>query len=396
MKQIKLLAFQFWLKVFMMRKEEFMLTELIRAFLLIFAAEMGDKTQIIAMTFATQYKVKEVILGVTLGVLANHGIAILLGSAISRIIPMNTIQILAGFLFILFGINALKDDEDDEEAGNKKTLGPVATVAMAFFVGELGDKTQLTAMTLSAEGSYPLFILFGTTLGMIATSSLGIFVGSKIGGKIPEVTIKIASSLVFVFFGTLKLYTTLPVEFLSTMNITIFLLLLTTIEIYLISNLRKRKKSAGDKTPLKEAAQKLYVQTQKLKETLDSICLGTGKCGTCSGAECLLGYIRFILKDARENEDYYHSLGVDTSKLVKKDYDRIKVMEALVLIISDAKKYGWEYNEDFVLVKIKEGLELFLFGKSIGSIKNIDEYIENISFLDKKMSAAMKIRLGNI
>lgn len=373
-----------------------MLGELIRAFLLIFAAEMGDKTQIIAMTFATQYKVKEVLLGVTLGVLANHGIAIILGSAISKVIPMNTIQILAGFLFILFGINALKNDEDDEETNNKKTLGPVATVAMAFFVGELGDKTQLTAMTLSAEGDYPLFILIGTTLGMIATSSLGIFVGSKIGGKIPEVTIKIASSLVFVFFGSLKLFTTLPKPYLTPLTITVFLLLIASIEINGIRKLKTKKKAVGDKTPLKEAAQKLFEQTQILKETLDSICLGTGKCGTCSGAECFLGYIRFILKDARENEDYYNSLNVDISKLIKKDYDRIKVMEALVLIISHAKKYGWEYSEDFVLVKIKNALELFLFGKNIGSVKNIDSYIESISYFDKNMSAAMKARLGNI
>src|SRR5690606_3173614 len=125
-----------------------MLSELIRAFLLIFAAEMGDKTQIIAMTFATQYLVKDVLLGVTIGVFFNHGIAILLGSFISKVIPMDLIQIAAGFLFVIFGLNALKYEED-EELENKKTLSPINTVALAFFVVELGDKTQLTAMTLS-------------------------------------------------------------------------------------------------------------------------------------------------------------------------------------------------------------------------------------------------------
>lgn len=150
-----------------------MIKELIRAFLLIFAAEMGDKTQIIAMTFATQYLVREVLMGVTLGVFLNHGIAILLGSFISKVMPMNVIQIIAGFLFIIFGINALKIDED-EDVESKKEISPIITVALAFFIGELGDKTQLTAMTLAAEANYPFFILIGTTLGMIATSSLGI------------------------------------------------------------------------------------------------------------------------------------------------------------------------------------------------------------------------------
>lgn len=146
---------------------------------------MGDKTQIIAMTFATQYKVKDVILGVVFGVAFNHGIAIVLGRFLSKVIPMNLIQIIAGIMFVVFGIMALRD-EDADEVKNKKALSPVTTVALAFFIGELGDKTQLTAMTLSTEGSYPLFILIGTTLGMVATSGLGIFIGSRIGEKIPD------------------------------------------------------------------------------------------------------------------------------------------------------------------------------------------------------------------
>lgn len=197
-----------------------MLVELIRAFLLVFAAEMGDKTQIIAMTFATRYKVREVIMGVAIGVLFNHGIAIVLGNFISKIVPMNLIQIIAGFLFIIFGINALKK-EDDEDINNNRTLGPIATVTIAFFVGELGDKTQLTAMTLAAEANYPLFILFGTTLGMIVTSGLGIFVGSKIGNKIPELFIKIASSFVFVIFGILKLFDTVPIAYQTHINLSL-------------------------------------------------------------------------------------------------------------------------------------------------------------------------------
>lgn len=90
-------------------------------------------------------------------------------------------------------------------------------------------------MTLSTEGNYPLFILMGTTLAMMATSSLGIFVGSKIGDKIPEVFIKIASSFViFIFFGIFKLFNVLPKEYLSVLNASIFLLTISLVEILLI------------------------------------------------------------------------------------------------------------------------------------------------------------------
>ncbi len=218
-----------------------MITELIRAFFLIFAAEMGDKTQIIAMTFATQYKVKEVLVGVFLGVFLNHGLAIVLGRYISRLIPMGWIELIAGIMFVIFGLLALKE-EKGESSGNKKVFGPIITVALAFFIGELGDKTQLTAMTLAAEGNYPFFILAGTILGMIVTSGLGIFVGNKIGEKIPDIFIKVISSLVFVFFGTLKLYRWIPREISNSYYSIVYFIIIIFIQVLLIKRLTLTRK----------------------------------------------------------------------------------------------------------------------------------------------------------
>ncbi len=369
-----------------------MLIEFIRAFILVFAAELGDKSQLIAMTFATQYKIKDVLLGVVLGVLVNHGVAITLGNVISRIIPMDLIQIMAGFLFIFFGINALKAS-DDEEVEDKKNFGPIATVALAFFIGELGDKTQLTAMTLSAEARFPLVILMGTTLGMVSTSGLGIFIGSKVGDRIPELFIKIASSLLFVIFGVSKVLTTLPSLYLTPLNISLFAIAVFLIEALFMKQLIKSSRESKELSPFKEAAEKLYVQTQRVKDTLDSICLGEGKCGTCTGVGCLLGYIKFILRDARENTRYYDTLTVDMNKLIKKNYDKDKVMEALLLILLDARKYGWEYNDDFVLVKIKKALEIVLFGKTIQKTESPEEYIKNVEFIDDELGAIFKEKL---
>lgn len=368
-----------------------MLVELIRAFLLVFAAEMGDKTQIIAMTFATRYKVREVIMGVAIGVLFNHGIAIVLGNFISKIVPMNLIQIIAGFLFIIFGINALKK-EDDEDINNNRTLGPIATVTIAFFVGELGDKTQLTAMTLAAEANYPLFILFGTTLGMIVTSGLGIFVGSKIGNKIPELFIKIASSFVFVIFGILKLFDTVPIAYQTHINILLFLTIITLIEIILITVLVRDSRLKRKESALKTAADRLYKQTLALKETLDSICLGEDKCGTCSGSGCLIGYTKHILREAHENQNYYRDINININKLLKKNYDRKKIVDALILIINDYKRYGWEFNDDFVISKVKSALEIYLFGERVKKVENINEYIKEVKNYDKELGAVLRSR----
>lgn len=217
-----------------------MIKELIKAFLLIFIAEMGDKTQIIAMTFATQYKVKDVIKGVVLGVALNHGIAIILGRFISNALPVNIIQIIAGIIFVIFGIMTLKNKETDS-LSNKKNLGPIMTVGLAFFIGELGDKTQLTAMTLSSESIYPLIILLGTTLGMVATSCVGIFVGCRIGQKISDVLVKIISSIIFISFGSIKLLNSLQKTYINKLNVLLYLLIIIIIEFALINNLIIKK-----------------------------------------------------------------------------------------------------------------------------------------------------------
>ena len=174
-----------------------MLQEFIKSLFLIFMAEMGDKTQILAMAFATQFKIPEVLLGVFIGSLLNHGIAVGVGACISTIIPIRTIQIIAGVLFIGFALWTLAEEEEEENHKRKK-FGPVITVAIAFFIGELGDKTQLAAITLSSTANFPIFVLMGTVTGMVFTSTLGIFVGSKIGCKVSKLTMKIISSAVFM------------------------------------------------------------------------------------------------------------------------------------------------------------------------------------------------------
>lgn len=367
-----------------------MINEMIKAFLLVFVAEMGDKSQIIAMTFATQFKKKDVLAGVALAAILNHGLAIVLGRYLSRVIPLSLIQILGGFVFIIFGLLSLKDEELDDFNANK-SLGPISTVALAFFIGELGDKTQLTAMTLASEATSPLFILIGTTSAMVATSAIGILVGSKIGDKIPDVFIKIVSSIVFILFGIVKLHDVLPSGYLTGVNMVIFISGITLLEIYLIGRLIRNRKVTT--SIMKEAARNLYIQTESLKKSLDSICLGDDVCGTCSGKSCLIGFIRFIIKEARENEMYYEGFTMDIDKFIKKDYDKGQVAKSLGLVLADYNMHKWEDNEEFVVRKIKDSLEYILFNKTIDETYNIDKYINEVSKIDKRLAKLLEAEI---
>ena len=356
-----------------------MIQEFIRAFAIIFIAEMGDKSQIIAMTFATQYKVKDVLLGVTIGVLFNHMIAILLGNFISLVIPINYIHIIAGFLFIGFALNTLSIEEE-EEIKDRREFSPIRTVAIAFFIGELGDKTQLATMTLAAESVNPLLVLMGTSSAMVATSLLGIFIGSKVGKKIPEVSVKIVSSLVFLIFGLIRVLDTIDIAMINPFIIALSLISMAIIELLLIKKLVE-----SQHRPKKAASQNLYERTKLLKQTLDSICLTESRCGTCNGVGCILGYVRYILEESRKADRYYESLHINSKRFIKKRFDNKKVLDALILILQEYNDNNWVEDKEFVLNKIKSSLEMMLFNKKVNA-NNINQYIRVAKTYDKKLA----------
>lgn len=186
------------------------MTVFIKALLFVIVAEMGDKTQLLAMTMATKYKVKQVMLGVLVATILNHALAVLLGNYLSDVIPINTIKLVAGIAFIIFGLWTLRGDKIDDEDNKKLRFGPVVTVAVAFFLAEMGDKTQLMTIALAAEYHQPIFTLMGTTVGMIISDGIGIIGGAWMCRHIPEIYIKWGAGIIFMFFGTLSLYNTVP------------------------------------------------------------------------------------------------------------------------------------------------------------------------------------------
>lgn len=199
------------------------MSSFLSAFMLIFFAEMGDKTQLLALAFATKFKMRQVLIGVAVGAFLNHGIAILLASFVSQFTSTGIIQLIASALFIVFGLMSMKlEFEDEEEEASELKFGPIITVALSFFIGELGDKTQLSAMALGLKSPHPFITLLGTTSGMIVVSLIGIIVGKLIGKKIPEVTMKFIAAFIFLGFGVFGIYESLPQEFMTAGNIAIF------------------------------------------------------------------------------------------------------------------------------------------------------------------------------
>ena len=372
-----------------------MIGELLKAFFLIFIAEMGDKTQILAMTFATRYSISQVLTGVFLGSLFNHGIAILLGTLLSNVIPLDTIQLIAGISFVGFGFWSLKlDEEDESEEKSSNSFGPILTVGLAFFIGELGDKTQLTAMTIATDSMYPIFVLMGTVLGMIGTSSLGIFVGSKVGDKIPELGIKIGSSIVFIFFGTIKVYQNVPVKYLSPLYIGLFVVLVILPFVYMIrKNLESRK--TGNFSPLKEAAATLYNYTHKINEAVEEICLSEGHCGRCKGSTCLIGFTKNVLNYANENEEYVLPLNLsEIPKKGDKEFDENKVIYGLALAIVSLNEYN-PNNKSYVVIKVKDALEIILFSHKI-EYESEEKYLNKVKNIDYKIYNKLKITIDKI
>lgn len=220
--------------------------EFIEAFVMVFIGEMGDKSQFLALAFATTYPMRTVLGGVSLGIGLNHGLAILAAVLIAGVFNNLTfLQIIAGILFLFFGLSALKMDydEEEEEAVKASSMGPVLTVASAFFVGELGDKTQLMAMTLAMNSERPAVIFLATVSSMILVSLFGILVGKYVGKKIPQVTLNYFAAFLFLLFGTLKLYGAVDAGFKTPFWIILYALILAIAVIYiLILNQKARKK----------------------------------------------------------------------------------------------------------------------------------------------------------
>lgn len=185
------------------------MTAYLAALVFVVLAEMGDKTQLLAMAFATRYKWQTVMWGVFVATLVNHLLAVLAGNYLTALFPMHYIQIAASASFIIFGLWTVRGDKLSGE-DKRFNFSPFWTVAVAFFLAEMGDKTQLATVALASRYGQVIQIWLGTTSGMLVADALGIIVGIVMGKSIPERAIKWFAAIIFVAFGLIGLYDVAP------------------------------------------------------------------------------------------------------------------------------------------------------------------------------------------
>jgi putative Ca2+/H+ antiporter (TMEM165/GDT1 family) len=209
---------------------------LLAAMGLVFVAELGDKTQLVALGFGARHRIGPVLVGMAIAYAVANLLAVVVGGLLGAALPTRAIGLVGGVLFLGFAAWSLRSDDNDagdgggdssdggadggadgadgadggagDDAGgsaggatpSRPARAVVVSVAVAVFVAELGDKTQLATATLAAQGP-PVLVWIGATIGIIAAGAVGVVVGRLIGARLPERTTRIGSAVLFAAFG---------------------------------------------------------------------------------------------------------------------------------------------------------------------------------------------------
>jgi len=189
---------------------EFSIAVFTASFILIVLAEMGDKTQFLAMSLAARYNAYKVLFAIFLATVLNFGIVVLVGQFLTTLVPLYVISLAASLSFIGFGLWTLRAEKPEDKAEKASKFGIIGAVSIPFFIAEFGDKTELATISLAADYQNALSVLVGATLAMLVADGIGIAVGVVLGKHIPEKTIKWVSAAIFIVFGLAGTYEVLP------------------------------------------------------------------------------------------------------------------------------------------------------------------------------------------
>lgn len=180
--------------------ERLYMSTLFQSLSMVTIAEIGDKTQLLSILLAARYRVFfPIFLGVFIATLLNHGIVAWFGVTMGSLIPIDTLHLCASLLFIAIGLWTLIPD--DAPQAKETSMGAFAASLIAFFIAEMGDKTQLATLTLAASHPDTFNVILGTTLGMLIANAPAILLGETIIEKLPLRSIRITTCLLFVGYG---------------------------------------------------------------------------------------------------------------------------------------------------------------------------------------------------
>ncbi|MDP3271222.1 MAG: TMEM165/GDT1 family protein [Limnobacter sp.] len=170
-------------------------------------AEIGDKTQLLAFLLATRFKKPiPIIIGITLATLINHGLAGVVGSWITANVDQSVLRWVLGASFIAMAVWTLIPDKiEDEETQLATKLGVFGATFITFFLAEMGDKTQIATVAMSAHYNDVLMVVAGTTLGMLIADVPAVFAGDKLAEKIPMKLVHRIAAAMFAALGVATL-----------------------------------------------------------------------------------------------------------------------------------------------------------------------------------------------
>jgi Ca2+/H+ antiporter, TMEM165/GDT1 family len=182
------------------------------SFALVAASEMGDKTQLLAFSLAARFrKPVPILLGIFVATILNHALASSVGEWVASHIPPKALGLSLGVLFFGFGLWTLKPDTLDDSTQNDR-FGPFLTTAVLFFLAEMGDKTQFATVALAARFQSAVVVTMGTTLGMMVTDGLAVFLGDRLADKVQMKWVRWFAATLFFIFGIYSAVTALSID----------------------------------------------------------------------------------------------------------------------------------------------------------------------------------------
>ena len=171
-------------------------------------AEMGDKTQLLALVLAARFrKPWPIVLGIFVATVLNHALAGAAGAWVTTVLGPQVLRWVLGVSFIAMAVWMLIPDKlDDGETGNAPRLGVFGTTVLAFFLAEMGDKTRIATVMLAAQYNAYAWVVAGTTLGMMLANAPVVWLGERMMRRVPVRAVHIVSALIFLALGVLALW----------------------------------------------------------------------------------------------------------------------------------------------------------------------------------------------
>ena len=168
--------------------------------------EIGDKTLLLALLLAARWRRPvPIILGILAATLLNHALAGLVGDTVARLLGPDVLRWVIGLSFLAMAGWMLVPDEIDEAEAEAGRFGVFGTTVVAFFLAEMGDKTQIATVAMAAHYGTPLLVIVGTTLGMLIADVPAVFVGDRLAARIPMKLVHSIAAAIFALLGVATL-----------------------------------------------------------------------------------------------------------------------------------------------------------------------------------------------